>query len=173
MERGASADADFDLGKRLPLPDLRGRVIAGKDDMGGSAPAERLTNVGEGNSNIAGTKLGSSGGADRLTLTREQLAPHTHGPGSFAINGGAHTHTLATWNTNVNGHFKLLRASATGTDRGTAALNKQAINDSMWDASTHSHPTNEWSGASAENTPSGQAHPIVQPTIILNYLIKL
>lgn len=57
------------------LPDLRGRVIAGKDNMGGSA-ASRLTSGGSG---ITGTTLGAVGGAETHTLTSGQLASHSHG----------------------------------------------------------------------------------------------
>lgn len=59
------------------VPDLRGRVAAGKDNMGGSA-ASRLTNSGTGNPGIDGATLGASGGADRHQLTIAQLAAHTH-----------------------------------------------------------------------------------------------
>ncbi len=47
------------------LPDLRGRVAAGKDDMGGAA-AGRLTNAGTGNPGINGAVLGAVGGTDRI-----------------------------------------------------------------------------------------------------------
>lgn len=56
------------------LPDLRGRVPAGKDDMGGTA-ASRLTAGGSG---ITGTTLGASGGAETHTLTTPQIPSHTH-----------------------------------------------------------------------------------------------
>mgnify|MGYP003110937708 FL=1 len=55
------------------LPDLRGRVLAGKDDMGGSA-ANRLTSSGA----VNGTGLGNSGGGESHTLTTAQLASHSH-----------------------------------------------------------------------------------------------
>lgn len=55
--RGASAAADFAANKRMPLPDYRGRVPAGKDDMGGTS-ANRLT------SPINGDVMGASGGAE-------------------------------------------------------------------------------------------------------------
>jgi hypothetical protein len=35
--RGASALADFNANMRMPVPDLRGRVVAGLDNMGGGA----------------------------------------------------------------------------------------------------------------------------------------
>lgn len=72
--RGASAAIDFAANKRLPLPDLRGRVIAGKDDMAGTA-ANRLTLLGSG---ITGSVNGSTGGNQAATLTTAELPAHTH-----------------------------------------------------------------------------------------------
>lgn len=63
------------------LPDLRGRAVAGKDNMGGAA-ANRLTNTGAGNPGIDGSALGATGGADRHTLTEAQMPSHVHGSGS-------------------------------------------------------------------------------------------
>lgn len=57
------------------LPDGRGRVVAGKDNMGGSA-ANRLTS---GASGVAGTTLGANGGSETHTLDVTQIPPHTHG----------------------------------------------------------------------------------------------
>lgn len=53
------------------VPDLRGRVIAGQDDMGGSS-ANRLT------SPIDGDTLGASGGAESHTLDVTEIPAHTH-----------------------------------------------------------------------------------------------
>jgi microcystin-dependent protein len=76
--RGASAAADFAANKTLTLPDARGRVLVGKDNMGGSA-ANRITSGGSG---VNGATLGASGGAETHTLTTAQLAAHAHGPGA-------------------------------------------------------------------------------------------
>jgi microcystin-dependent protein len=57
------------------VPDLRGRTLAGKDNMGGTA-ASRITSGGSG---ITGTTLGATGGLETHTLTEAQLAAHTHG----------------------------------------------------------------------------------------------
>jgi len=72
--RGVSAAADFAANKRMPLLDMRGRVAAGKDDMGGTA-ANRLTSGGSG---IAGTTLGASGGTQTHTMVSGEMPSHTH-----------------------------------------------------------------------------------------------
>lgn len=56
------------------VPDARGRVLAGKDDMGGTA-ANVLTSAGSG---VDGATLGAEGGAQNVTLTTTQIPPHTH-----------------------------------------------------------------------------------------------
>ena len=56
------------------LPDLRGRVAAGEDDMGGTA-ASRLTTAGSG---VNGLTLGATGGAQTHTLTESQMPTHSH-----------------------------------------------------------------------------------------------
>lgn len=58
----------------VTAPDLRGRVLAGKDNMGGSA-ANRLTSGGSG---VDGLTIGASGGADTHTLSEAQMPAHTH-----------------------------------------------------------------------------------------------
>jgi hypothetical protein len=57
--RGATANGDWLANKRIALPDLRGRTIAGLDDMG-TAAANRLTSAGLGGS-INGITLGNAG----------------------------------------------------------------------------------------------------------------
>ena len=78
------------------LPDLRGRTLAGKDNMGGTA-ASRVTSGGSG---ITGTTLGASGGLETHTLTTAQLAAHTH-----TIQG---TYPSTPW---INGLFASTDAS--------------------------------------------------------------
>jgi microcystin-dependent protein len=93
--------------------DKRGRVSAGKDDMGGSA-ANRITAAGSG---ITGTTLGSAGGAETVTLAQNALpniSPTFTGiqqtvsanegafkrnaivPGTNDLGGGSATYTAAT-----------------------------------------------------------------------------
>jgi len=65
---GGAGAADFNL------PDLRGRVSVGQDDMGGSA-ASRVTTGGSG---IDGATLGATGGSQDTTLTTTELPAHDH-----------------------------------------------------------------------------------------------
>jgi microcystin-dependent protein len=51
------------------VPDLRGSILGGKDDMGGSA-RNLITNAGSG---IVGTTLGASGGAQTIMLAQSAL----------------------------------------------------------------------------------------------------
>jgi len=62
------------------LPDLRGRVVAGKDDMGGTS-ANRLTSSANGDLN--GDGLGNSGGSQTHTLALTEL------PNSYYWNSNA------------------------------------------------------------------------------------
>lgn len=82
--RGATANADWLANKRIALPDLRGRTIAGMDDMGASA-ASRLTSTYFGTSGIV---LGNVGGTENVTLSTAQLPSHTH---ANTVNNGIMT----------------------------------------------------------------------------------
>ena len=81
------------------VPDLRGRVPAGRDGMGGSA-ASRLTSAGSG---IDGANLGKTGGAETVTLSTSQIPAHNHTASSSTSvsssttlsTDGAHTHTAS------------------------------------------------------------------------------
>lgn len=121
--RGASAAADFAANKTITLPDARGRVVAGKDNMGGST-ASRITNAGAG---IVGTTLGVAGGSQTHTLTTAQLASHTHtdtsyslgGSGGLDITGGSNTLVSAASSTSAEGS-----GNAHNNTQPTLILNK-------------------------------------------------
>lgn len=121
------------------IPDIRGRVIAGQDDMGGTS-ANRLTGLAGG---IDGDVFGGTGGGEGHILSVAQMPVHSHG-------GVTGTTNMAIRNdgaTTLSGVFDMVRS-----DQG---------NDSP---EGHNH--------SISSEGSGTTHNNVQPTIILNYIIK-
>jgi len=109
------------------LPDLRGRVVAGEDDMGGTS-ANRLTGLSGG---VNGDILGGTGGSEVHTLTITEMP--------------AHDHQMA---------FPSL-SNTTQSGAGVRLTSASAAN-----------------GTLTTSTGGGTAHNNVQPTIILNYIIK-
>lgn len=138
-----SAVANFNAHKRIRLPDLRGRVAAGRDDMGGTA-AGRLTVAGSG---VAGTTLGAAGGAETHRLTGGQMPQHSH-----HITDPGHVHAVPTRGDLVNTG----RAGAHAA--GTSAPGQ-----------TQSATT----GITIDNSGGSEAHNNTPPTIVVNYIIKL
>lgn len=69
------------------VPDMRGRVGVGRDDMGGTA-ANRVTT---GNSGLDGVTIGAAGGSEVTTLLTAQMPSHNHGPGAGAALVGANS----------------------------------------------------------------------------------
>ena len=121
------------------LPDLRGRVIAGQDDMGG-ASANRLTNQTGG---LNGDTLGAAGGSETHTLTTAQLASHTH---SFSDTDSITAMTFLN--------------DGLGVNRGGSGQSSSSNSISVSISGT--------TGSAG----SGSAHNNVQPTMVLNYIIK-
>ena len=68
--RGLSASADFAANKRMPTPDLRGRIAAGLDNLGGSS-ANRIVDV-------AADTIGKSMGEETHTLIASEIPTHSH-----------------------------------------------------------------------------------------------
>jgi microcystin-dependent protein len=125
------------------LPDLRGRVVAGQDDMGGSS-ANRLTNQSGG---LDGDTLGATGGSETHTLTEAQLAAHSH-------------FVLADTSLSSGGSISAGQQVARGNDTGGAlgySAQGTGTAATIGDSSTEG---------------GGTAHNNVQPTIVLNYIIK-
>lgn len=87
------------------LPDLRGRVVAGKDDMGGTS-ANRLTGLSGG---LNGDNLGASGGEEAHTLTTTEMPAHTHdAKGASGAGSGSHFATSS-------GSSSTVTSESTGT----------------------------------------------------------
>jgi microcystin-dependent protein len=128
-------------GGSFTLPDLRGRVVAGKDNMGGTS-ANRLTGLTDG---VDGDVLGGTGGLETNTLTTAQIPSHQH----LMVNN-------VTGTGNLSGSNYLNEIANTGSDqdytlRGSATVPTLGLTSSVG---------------------GGSAHNNVQPTIILNYIIR-
>jgi microcystin-dependent protein len=134
------------------LPDKRGRVSAGKDDMGGSS-ANRLTNQSGG---LNGDTLGGTGGSETHQLTSAQMPSHTH----TATDAG-HAH-VATSGTAFVGTATAVAAdgSIIGVPSAPTALSGLTTGTSS-------------ASIGVSSTGGDSAHNNVQPTIICNYMIRI
>ncbi len=132
------------------IPDLRGRVVAGKDDMGGSA-ASRLT--GATITTGGATTLGGAGGAETKTLATVNLPPYT--PAGTITNGAI------TINQN---------AASTSLFTGFSGGGSSALSGSGASI-TASQASSTFTGTAqgGTSTPIG----LVQPTIIGNKLLRI
>jgi len=201
------------------VPDLRGRVVAGKDDMGGTSAA-RLNNV-------ASTTLGTSTGAQSHKLSTAEMPAHLHGLNSHTHGLNSHRHGIAhghgdTISFSDSGHshpeqgrtsgqvyanhylqrqggsginwdfysgsttvFDSIQYPATAT--GYASISKSGSVTSITDTTRSGTPVNSsgvaitaTEGPSTANTTvtggngvsDNSFHINVQPTLILNYIIK-
>ncbi len=140
------------------VPDLRGRAVAGIDNMGGT-DAGRLS---------TSNTLGTTTGTETITLATADIPAHSHA-NTVTIAGGAHTHQ-------VNGGSVY---SAGGT--GDSFARSNSVGDSNFRSAfeattsgygstltTHTHTATH----TAANTGGGGSHNNMQPTMVLNYIIK-
>jgi microcystin-dependent protein len=135
------------------VPDLRGRVPAGKDNMGGSA-ASRLTST---TMSPDGNTLAATGGTQTHTLTAAESATLT-----YTVTDPGHVHS-GLRNSGVATNSQQRSAYAAGAG-GALRFNGGDPNE----VSTVSATT----GISVSSNASDDPHLNVQPSIIVNYIIK-
>lgn len=130
------------------LPDCRGRVLAGKDDMGGSA-ASRLV------SQISGDSLGATAGVQNYMLLDSEV-PTLEGTTDTT---GSHTHTV------TNGS-NVARNSGSGGSAGGITMGALTTSTlSVVDAPDHTH------SLTVNSTTSNAEHINVQPSLVFNTII--
>lgn len=150
------------------IPDSRGRVNVGRDDMGGVA-ANRITNAGSG---CVGTTLALGCGAENHTMTSGELVAHTHTIGAptdpghkhLLVNNDAPAFSAAPTNAN-----QISKSASTG-DTFAYAVNGTATAATLGlSASAMTGITNP---ATTGSTGSTTAFPIIQPLLIANRIIR-
>jgi microcystin-dependent protein len=138
------------------LPDARGEVAAGRDNMGGTTRG-KLTNAGSG---IIGTKLNAEGGAQNLTLSLGQIPSGITSANLAAIalsvtstdaNNVCGPATADGVNGSLPNAFLFTNTTRAITSTGTIAIGAAAV---------------------TSNNTGGATTPVAQPTRIRNVLIK-
>jgi len=187
--RSGSANTDFLADKTIALPDLRGRVLAGMDDMGATA-ASRLTATYFG---AAATALGAVGGGESHTLLDTELPSHRHTvEGDTTEENSNHTHDVSgTTGAATAAHDHFLPVLQTTAGFAVGAL--EAVTDYAGtigadttgdDATSHTHNFTATSGiplATHTHTISlftsffGAGDPlnVVQGTMVATFYMKL
>jgi microcystin-dependent protein len=163
------------------LPDLRGRVIAGVDNMGGSA-ASRLTST---TITGGGDAPGEVGGAQTHTLSSAEMPSHTHTQDAHTHTQVAHNHTQVAHShyvqenssngTRMGGHYTAGSGSVAVSSIAGSAIygdGSAAITESATPTINNTTATNNNTTATNQNTGGGGAHNNVQPTMVMNYIIK-
>jgi microcystin-dependent protein len=133
------------------IPDLRGRVAAFLDNMGGTAAGRVGTALSTDGGTINGQALGSVGGSSTHVQATGEMAQHNHG-----LTDPGHTHTtaytggLATGNTTNGGVLNVPAGSAAQIGINSATT-----------------------GISLANAGSSVAMAWLQPTIMLNCILRI
>lgn len=135
----------------IGVPDCRGRVMAGRDDMGGTA-ASRITSTYFGTSASA---MNAAGGDEKQTLTIAQMPAHDHGG---ATGSASPSVTLTKQGTDAT----YAGAGATYIMQSTTANALASVGGSV---AAHTHSISSQGG--------GAAHPILPPTLIANCIIRV
>jgi microcystin-dependent protein len=172
------------------LPDLRGRIPAGKDDMGGTA-ASRLQSIFTGATTTAGSAVvtGLSSGTGALAVGMSAFGSTLPAGVTIASIDSGTQITLSTGTGVTAGtttlRFGYLDAQALGSSGGSQT---HTLTTSQMPAHTHTVQAQASSGVNAgsfsvamntgattltsSSTGGGQAHSNVQPSVIANYIIK-
>lgn len=152
--RGASAAADWAANKTIALPDLRGRTIAGLDDMGAST-AGRLTATYFG---ATATVLGAAGGAESRSLSPTHI-PTLTSTGTVTVSALGNVPYSS-------GNYTLVSAGGGSTTNIMNATGGNISSETTFSGS-NSMTTTGTGGA------TGNPHPTVQPTLLATFYLKL
>jgi microcystin-dependent protein len=175
------------------LPDLRGRSVAGVDNMGGT-DAGRLDIA-----NSSGTVVGSQ----YVTLTSAQSGVPAHSHSNTVTNnavtsgaGSAHTHIQNAHQHGLNVARKQANTyldtgsywaggtslnnegfADTGFDNGVTVYNSYLTSNAATNQTEQAHTHSVTSNVSISNVNNtaanaAESHSVMQPTIVLNYIVR-
>jgi microcystin-dependent protein len=132
------------------VPDLRGRVTPGQDNMGSGAANRMTSGTGCG---VAFTSVGVVCGSESHTLTTAELAVHSH---ANSLNDPTHSH-------NALGGNNFLLTAGGGAQSGSG-IGGQGSTTAV--SATGMTITNA-------NAGSGSAHSIVQPSLAVKKIVRI
>lgn len=137
------------------VPDCRGRIRAGADNMGGTAAGV-----------LSGYTIGTSGGVQSSAIGTVNLPAHNHGisdPGHYhGLTSPGHSHGTGAGSLFVN--YTAASGNPTLQD-GTGASIYWASSATTASAATGDYVNYASTGISTQNTGSGTLFSLVQPTI--------
>lgn len=140
------------------IGDLRGRVVAASDVMGGPA-AGRLTTT-----TMTSAGLGGTGGTQTVTLTTAEMPSHYH---SANIGDPGHTHSLSNVASTVNAASRGSFFTGVGGSATTLYYDTPSLGGNY----TGVYITSSNGDGNTFSAGLGGSHRNVQPTIICNYIL--
>lgn len=180
--RGATAANDWDAGnKQIQLPDLRGRAIAGLDDMGATA-ANRLTSSTDG-FGASATVLGNAGGIQSAILNDKKYLPPYTPTGTLSLgatvvpSGSVGISDTRSWNVPTNaGPVNSAVGVCTGSNQAQQASVAVTVGGAITAGFTGDTNTVSFGTATFNGTAQGGtsvAHINVPPSMVMTLYIKL
>ena len=158
------------------LPDLRGRVIAALDNMGGGS-ANKITSP-------EGDQLGNVLGTEEHTLTGAQSGIPAHGHANNLQAGStADSLTIYGWygggggQGSNNAYGLMYKSQNSMNSTGSVTGNTKAQTNNNGSVTDYNHTgsvtTNLTGGVTDATEGNASApHPLLQPTMFMNYIIK-
>jgi microcystin-dependent protein len=135
------------------MPDMRDVAPIGKSTMGGTSARGLI-------SHLTTTTVGAVVGEEQHTLSAAEMPSHTHA--ALVVDPG-HTHGVPTYGpSGSNGNF--ITGSAFNGSPNTETSNAATTGITLQDGLGHTNVT--------QPAGSGTAHNNVQPSMVVNYIIK-